>query len=320
MRINQFLFFALIVISPLVVMSAETDTFTKRDEPLADSSEIINKRANQYVQESLNAVNAKSQGCSSEDQLYDELRKYFNNHSKGRLAIEIIKDDSIPKRLVKLDESVYRSWRLFDGIGMGSTLARKSGLTVSPVIKFGQELIGTDKFEHFFGQGFYYFSDNYLKEKGVIRATKVGIIKEKTILGGNKLGNGVFSYGDLSANFNGMRFWNHILQLRDDVLGADHNLGPYIGCEDKKWVQVKQIDFEDYIDASMDEATNCSKFPAKSTAMRFVREVKALGMNCPIDQQKVEELSVKYGKMSKWIINKEGPGAIRYFSEFKNKD
>lgn len=300
------------------VGAAETDTFTARNEPLADSSDIINSRANRYVGYSLKALNSAGEGCV-EEKLYTELRKYFNNHTKGQLTIEIIKDSSIPKRIINLDESVYRSWRPWDGLGMGLTLAKKSGLTVSPVIRFGQELVGTDKFEHMFGQGYYYFADNYLDEKGAVKATKVGVLKEKTILGGNKFGNGVFSYGDLSANFNGMRFWNHILQLREDVLGSSHNIGPYVTCENQKWVQVKKIKFEDYVDASMDEAINCSKYPAESTANRFVSEVKSIGMDCPLDPQKLEEMSAKYGPMSKWIINKDGPGAVKYFGEFKNK-
>jgi len=306
----------LLLISSQFATGAETDTFSKRYEALADGSEIINERANQYIQNSIKALNAQDHNCS-ENLLYKELRKYFNNHTKGRLAIDINEDDAIPRRMVILGESVYKSWRPWDGMGMGLTLAKRSGLTVSSVVKVGNEIVGADKFEHFFGQGFYYFTDGYLEEKGAIRAIKKGIAKEKTILGGNKIGNGVFSYGDLAANFNGMRFWNHILQSREDVLGSDHNLGPYINCENYKWVQVKKLDFRDYIDASMDEAINCSKFPAKATSERFVREVNDLGMKCPIDPKKVEELSAKYGKMAKWIINRDGPGVINYFGEFK---
>lgn len=318
MKKYQFFISIVIGISSQLSIGAETDTFSKRNEPLADSSEIINKRANQYIQNSIKALNVQDHYCS-EDMLYKELRKYFNNHLKGKLAIDIIEDNAIPRRMVILGESVYRSWRPWDGLGMGLTLAKRSGMTVSSVLKIGNELVGADKFEHFFGQGFYYFNDGYLEGKGAIRAIKKGISKEKTILGGNKIGNGVFSYGDLAANFNGMRFWNHVLQLREDVLGSGYNLGPYIECERQKWVQVKELDFRDYMDSSMDEAINCSKFPAKATSERFIREVNDLGIKCPVDQKKVEELSAKYGNMSKWIINKDGPVVIDYFGEFKNK-
>ena len=51
-------------------------------------------------------------------------------------------------------------------------------------------------------------------------------------------GTGVMSYGDLAANFNGMRFWNHILGKRKDILNQD--LGPYVKCKDRKWVVNKK--------------------------------------------------------------------------------
>jgi hypothetical protein len=317
---NKISWMSLIVmlLLPVVALSAETDTFTMRNDPLENSSKIINGRANYYVGLALNDLNSKNTGCN-DGQLYTELRKYFNNHSKGKLTIEIIKASSIPKRLINLENSVYKNWRISDGLGMGFDFAKKAGLSISSVIKIGEELIGTDKFEHFFGQGYYYFSSAYVKNNGVIKAIKLGVFKEKTILGGNRFANGVFSYGDLSANFNGMRFWNHLLMKHDDVLGVDHNIGPYITCTNDKWIQVKQINFEDYIDSSMDEAINCSKFPSQSTANHFVEELRTLGMNCPLDSHRIDELAIKYRSMSKWIINKDGPGAVKYFSEFKNK-
>lgn len=318
MKISYLIFSALLALSFQRAHSSEADGFTKRNEPLADSSEVINHKANQYVQNSLLALNANNSGCVEGD-LYKELRVYFANHLSGKLVKEIFNGNDIPKRVVPLDESVYKDWTPWDGLGMGLKFTKKSGMTIAPIIHFGNEIIGADKFEHFFGQGFYYFTQNYLKEKGYIKAIKTGIMKEKIFLGGNKLGNGVFSYGDLSANFNGMRFWNHILQKHDDILGADRNLGPYISCESNKWVQVKEIDFRDYMDSAMDESINCSKFPTQHTADRFTREVHKLGMACPIDPHKLDELVAKYGALSKWVINKDGTGVIKYFGEYKNK-
>lgn len=300
------------------VMASETDGFTHRYEPLADSSAIINERGDKYVSKALRDLIASESGCN-ETALYAELRKYFANHMKGILVKEILNDDSIPKRPVVLAESVYRNWSPWDGLGMGLTFISRSGITVAPILHLQNEYIGADKFEHFFGQGFDYFTANYLEEKGAVKAVKAGIFREKVFLGGNKFGNGVFSYGDLSANFNGMRFWNHVLQKHDDVLGEEHNLGPYIQCENNKWVQVKKIDFTDYFDASMDESINCSKFPSEATVKKFKKSLADLGMNCPVEPHKLDELVVKYGKMSKWIINRDGNGVISYFDEFKHK-
>lgn len=309
---------ALIVLTIQTAVSSEADGFSRRNEKLADSSEIINLRADLYVNKTIEKLNSENLGCI-DNNLYKELRRYFANHMKGQLVKDILNDQLIPKRILTLDQTVYRNWTPWDGIGMGLTLIQRSGVTLSPMIRFGDEILGADKFEHFFGQGFYYFTDNYIDGKGPIKAIKKGIFKEKIILGGNKIGNGVFSFGDQSANFNGMRFWNHILQKSDDVLGTDNNLGPYIACENNKWVQVKKIDFKDYMDSSMDESINCSKFPTQKTADRFTKEVHRLGLECPIDPKKIDELVAKYGAMSKWIINKDGTGVIKYLNEFKNK-
>lgn len=317
MGISKFLGLGLMLVSGLSY-GAEVDQFTRRDEPLKDSRELLNTKANIAITKSIKLANDKNQGCL-EEPLYAELREYFANHFKGELTKDVLSDPNIEKRIVNLPDSVYQDWSTWDGIGMGFSLFSKKGLTMSGVMRVGDQTIGTDKLEHMFGQGFNYFKKNYLKNKGEVSAVKKGIFGEKFLLGGNKIGNGVFSYGDLGANFNGMRMWNHMLQLRDDVLGADRNIGPYIACENDQWVQVKQIDFADYIDDSMDEAINCAKFPTQKTADKFADRLRIMGMSCPMDQRKVDDLVVKYRQMSKWIINTDGVAKVKYTGEFKNK-
>lgn len=299
--------------------ASEADTFTRRNEALEDATEVINTKANKAIQDSLDNANAKNEDCG-EKNLYTELRVYFNNHMKGKLTIDIIKNVEIPKREIALADSVYGNWSPWDGLGMGLGFMKKTKETLATVVNIDEHMIGIDKFEHMFGQGYFYFSDNYLKNKGVIAAVKNGAMREKTILGGNKIANGVFSYGDLSANFNGMRMWNHMLQLRDDVMGAEYNIGPYVACVNNKWVKVKDIDFKNYIDDSMDEAINCSKFTTQSTVRKFKNNIKERGVSaCPMDQRRLDDMIIKYGPISKWMINKEGPGVVKYFSEFKTK-
>lgn len=312
-----FLLFSVITFSR--VFASEADTFTRRNEALDDSAEIINLKANKAIQSSINSANASNNGCD-EKNLYTNLRVYFNNHMKGKLTIDIINSSEIPKREIALADSVYGNWTPWDGLGMGLGFMKKTKETLATVVKLDEHMVGVDKFEHMFGQGFIYFSDNYLQGKGAVYSARMGAFREKTILGGNKLANGVFSYGDLSANFNGMRMWNHMLQRRDDVLGTDHNIGPYISCENDKWTQVKEIDFRNYIDDSMDEAINCSKFTSESTVTKFKNNIKARGLeNCPVDQRRLDDMVVKYGPSSKWMVNQKGNGVVKYFSEFKTK-
>jgi hypothetical protein len=299
--------------------AAETDQFTRRSEPLEDSSTIINKKANISIQEALKQANLKNDGCR-QDELYAELRKYFANHMSGKLTIDILTDKKLPRRDISLSESVYGTWSPWDGMGLGLFLKKKANVVMSPVVNIGGHTIGTDKFEHMFGQGFYYFTQGYLKGEGVVKAVKSGAFREKFMLGGTRIGNGVYSYGDLSANFNGMRFWNHMLQKYPDPLGSEHDIGPYIACEKNRWVQVKQVDFAYYVDPSMDEGINCSKFPGQKTVNKFVRKVEARGLSCPVDPKLLEEMVIKYKHMAKWMINQEGSGKIKYTGEFSEEN
>ncbi len=144
------------------------------------------------------------------------------------------------------------------------------------------------------------------KNKTLTDVLKNGIFREKSALGGNMVATGVFSYGDLSANFNGMRFWNHMLQKRDDVLGVAYNVGPYVRCEAGKWKTTEfKIDFRNYVDASME-------------SRGFYQ--------CPRDVKLLEQMQTKYNVLmahdptgltiSHWIINMKGLGQVNYFGEF----
>ncbi len=294
------------------VYSAEVDQYTTRHLDLADSSEIVNSRANAHVRTALETL--KDQGCQ-EDLLYSELRKAFANHKNGELTIHMLHAKNFPRSVIGLRESIYADWNSWDGYLLGRPAAAKSPLALGPLLNIDGVRVGTDKFEHLFGRGFMYFKRHYLKGHSLKRVFKFGIRGEKTIFGGNKLATGIFSYADLSANFNGMRFWNHILQLRDDVM-AD-NQGPYVSCIDNKFVQVKDIDFRTYMDESMDESINCPKFASKKTMKKYLSRVEGMGYTCPMSQQTLTDMMTKYGDFSHWILNEEGPGKINYFGEFR---
>ncbi len=318
MKATSFFIIMAFSINTISAFSAEVDQYTLRHLEMKDSSELLNKKANAALKIALVNANNKAKGCS-EKILYKELRSYFSNHVQGKLTKDILADENIVKRYINLNESVYQDWTIWDGLGMGSKFLSKKAVTMSGEMRVGNQYVGVDKLEHMWGQGYSYFEQNYLNEKGEIKAVKTGVAKEKIYLGGNKLGNGVFSYGDLSANFNGMRFWNHMLLKNDDVLGADMNLGPYIICANDKWVHAADIDFRNYIDDSMNESINCSKFPSQHTADKFEDRLRIMGTSCPVNVQKRDDMIGKYRQMAKWMVNKDGVGKVKYTGEFKNK-
>ena len=100
-----------------------------------------------------------------------------------------------------------------------------------------------------------------------------------------------------------MRFWNHVLQKRNDVLEKDKNLGPYVKCIGKKWTLVKEMDWAKYLDDSMDEAINCSQFKSKTMVDKIKKRLNKLQTPikescCPINKGKLKNVILKYGKFA----------------------
>jgi len=326
-----------LILSWTPARAAEADHFSLPEGQIADITAEVNRLSNEGLAAAIADLNAQG-GCDasakSEEVLYERLTDVFSNHKKGQLVLSIIHGD-LPRTVIPLKESVYSEWSIWNGFLLGRKGAAKSPLALFPLIKIGDTVIGVDKLEHMFGMGLRYFKGHYLEEKPLVSVLKGGIFKEKTFLGGNMLATGVFSYADLSANFNGMRFWNHMLQKRDDVLGAQHNAGPYLTCQAGKWVKNEErpIDFRTYVDATMQESMNCSKFATAAGARKFQEALAALQskdksrvFSCPENPGLMDETVKKYeveiagdsrgSKVDHWIINRDGNGKVSYFNEF----
>lgn len=83
-------------------------------------------------------------------------------------------------------------------------------------------------------------------------------LSERTFYG--EYSTGIFSYTDLTANLNGLRFWNEISALKPDPIAFDVIPAPYIRCVDKKWLLSRAFDWQDYIDPIWGEALNCNAY------------------------------------------------------------
>lgn len=335
MKQTLFIFTATSFIFSTQVFSAEADHYTYANSPLEDAADIVNKTANMYLNRALEKLNSESR-CdlsvkAKEEALYKELQKYFANHNHGQLVKDILTGEPFPTRVIPKTESIYGQWQARDGFLLGRKGAEKSQLGLMPLMKIGSINIGVDKLEHMFGMGFHYYKSHYLKQQALYKVLNGGVFREKTTLGGNPIATGVFSYGDLSANFNGMRFWNHILQKHDDILGAAYNRGPYVQCENGSWKTTeKVIDFKYYVDESMDESINCRKLATKGGFEQSKQEMINRGLDpnaCPANTELLQQMLTKYNlkimddpkgrSISNWIINQNGLGMVKYFGEIK---
>jgi hypothetical protein len=324
--INLLTILSVIVVSP--TFASELDSFQKRDQPIENSLPVINSLTDQFLDEAIyeannpqwdlrdfhEFLNSIGNAPCNEKKLYSVMRKYFRNHVQGKLTPEIINSPEIEKIETFIKNSIYQDFKWHESIMLGG-VSKLFGDLAGHMVSVNGLLVGTDKFEHFLGTGFSYFNGLYLTKKNTVMDTlQKGFRLERGHLGART--TGVFSYADLTANFNGMRFWNHVLQYRDDVLGSEFNQGPYITCQNDQWVKVKSIDWSNYIDLAWDEAYNCSKFKTKG----LVKKVKARlhefserenkDLSCPLQLEEIEELTKKYKGLSPYLINSTGHDVI----------
>ncbi len=307
-----FLTTLLVTASFTTLQAAEVDAFTKRFEPVEDTLVPINRLTNELLAKSLERANARGKACN-ERHLYKALRKNFNNQYAGKLPKIIIKSDEFAKIKIPSKESIYRDFTMWDAIVQGGT-SRISD-PIADLMKVNGIMVGTDKFEHFLGSGYRYFKKHYQEGKPLEEALKIGWKAENGILGA--VTTGVMAYADLAANFNGMRFWNHILQQHDDVLGE--NFGPYVACENDQWVVTdKKIDWSNYIDESFDEGINCSRFKNEKVAAKVQVRLEELEANdpegrrysCPMTHDSFNKIANKYGELAPLLINSIGHNAL----------
>ena len=210
-----------------------------------------------------------------------------------------------------------RTYHLLDN---GQALVESAG-EVRRVIPI---LVSSDKFSHFFNRSLGLF-----KRLGAgaeadfdrVLAHNYGL--EASIWGSRS--TGVAAYGDLVANFQGMRFWIH---LREEGLDG-RPLGDPLGQEwatsivecssESRWVQTRALDIRDYLDPAWDEALNCSLMRSGVLLNQVLRRIEALGSedelgrtyDCPVDSGLITEAAADYGRFAPQVINARGHSSLR---------
>lgn len=286
--------------------AAEVDNFTKRDPSLLDSTKKVNEFGNKLFLSIVDKTNKDHPGCD-EEKLYKNLRKEFRNGYIGEFLEYLKGSPDIARYKVPFKQSIYSQFTPKDAIVTG-LLSKRLYDSSASVINIKGHLVGTDKFEHFSGTGYRYFKSYYLEKKSLEETVDIGFSDEYGILGA--WSTGIVSYGDLAAEFNGMRFWNHILQRRDDIL--NENIGPFLECSKGKWLSVKKIDWSYYIDDSWDEAINCSEFRNWTMVAKVKYKLKELSQStgqlikCPLYPERTTLLENKYQQFGQYILNFKG--------------
>jgi hypothetical protein len=315
-----------------VGFAAEIDSVTTRTVKLDNSRALINQIFNQRIREGIEkanqepisivaigdlVLNQEGEYCD-EEVLYRELRKaIFGSNTvawglkgyhldKQLRSLLAMKSYSLP-----LNDSIYRDIDYIEGISLNLK-------ELSDVVDVDDVHIGIDKLGHFFAEGWRYFEMVAFEEKTVYDALAWGKERESGLFGYST--TAIFSYADLVANFNGMRFWNKVLRKQDDPLkGVFANLleRPYVTCDIQildsinasemiwAWEVNTAFDIADYVDGGWDEANNCNSYADPLIEEKVVKRMLDIdpSFTCPYQQQACSAVRERYDEYSRYLLH-----------------
>jgi hypothetical protein len=235
-----------------MAQALESDQFMVLEKELKDISVELNEHVNETVEKTLNWANKKGADKYECEDLQKKAVKKFRGFIVHKIEHWLETEhgqDIYPAVDVGFSsyykDSIYE-WRngwLVRFFPMGRNL------------RVGDVYLGADKLAHFFSTGLRYH-DVYRKalKKGLstteayAKAIDYGVRLEKTILGYWPIG--IFSFGDLEANFQGLLFNENF--CRGEV--------PYLTKDQEGWKLQRKIDLQNYINPYYDETFNPSYF------------------------------------------------------------
>lgn len=226
----------------------ETDQYLALEVELADSAAPVNAYLNRELTEFLDRPAADRLTCEQVPTRF--YRHLFRGLMASRFQKFLKSDPSID---LFPDDLSYREYK------RRSVYRRPSFpyvMPLSPTIRIGEVRFGLDKFGHLFGFGRRYYKRFVRLRSGglpVARAVEAvvrrGLYQELTIVGG--LADGVFSYSDLEANFQGMELARHFCEGER----------PYISRSRGRWKVERRLDLRRYVTPSFDESYYNNHYP-----------------------------------------------------------
>ena len=228
----------------LPALAYETDQYTQRTAHIEDSTEILNAKVNDTLEDIVADWDKGHDEMAFVDAFYRELG---GKHWVDRLERWAINAPEVDKLKVGRYESIFAGqpfWatRVAKFFGTGST------------IRLNEQLIGSDKIGHFISQGRKYYK-RYLESGSEAEAAEHSAFTERAIFG--QMSNGIYSNADLVANYEGHRFFRSLFE--DDIAPGKPAI---LRWDDDRWIIQRPFDWADHVNEYWDEALNINHFDA----------------------------------------------------------
>lgn len=244
MGIRLLLSLLLIFSAPAFVGAYETDQFNNRQQPIKDSTSLMN----QQVTLAIASVLIDTWGDQDEMKIVTGIYyKIGGKHWVDKLERFAMDSSDIERLPTPPHDSIYS--------GQPLHATRVAGLFgVGPTIKINGVLVGTDKLGHFLSQGRKFYR-RWLKMGDERLAAEHSAYTERALFG--QMTTGSYSNADLVANFEGYRFYRSLFE--DGVVAGKPAILQWDGDH---WIMQRPFDFADHVNDYWDEALNINDYDA----------------------------------------------------------
>lgn len=236
------LIFGLSFIVATSAFALETDNYLSWRHDLPDATEDLNLFIQKEIEDVLSSSKNKNLGCK---QVTFKIADRFKTRTGmgGEVFVKwstkYLPEKIYPSNDTYIEQSIYRK----------TPMLLLKHAAIAPNMQAGGIYFGVDKLSHFASTGRRYFKEflNKMKkgfsvEEAENAAIDLGISNEAGILG--LWASGVFSYGDLEANYQGLLFYRKFCLDEKDT---------YLEKVDGHWKLVKVPNVKDYVNPYWDE-------------------------------------------------------------------
>jgi len=233
---------ATLLLAPRLCGAYETDQFTNRLAPLADSTALLDEQVNQSIEEAVVDWKGPRNDWKVVTAIYNDIG---GHHWVDKIERWVMKSEEIERLQPSRRDSIYQGHPLW-----ATRVAAVFG--VGPTIKVNGVLIGSDKLGHFLSQGrkFYRRYQKYLDES---KAAEHSAYTERALFG--QMTTGVYSNADLVANYEGFLFYRSLFE--DDIIPGKSAILAWTG---EGWVIQRSFTWADHVNEYWDEALNINHF------------------------------------------------------------
>ncbi len=237
----------------------ESDQYMNRKQDVADSLLVLNQQVNQAIDKVLRRKRPPTTRKGIARGIWREIGGVYWADKIERWAA---KSHLVDKYEQKRHNSIYRNmpiWatRVNFVFGVGRSF------------KLNGVMVGSDKFGHFFSQGYKYYRRE-LRGDSDSKLLARGAFAERWLFG--HLTTGVYSNADLVANYEGWLFYQSL--FLDDIVSDKSAI---LVWREGKYVKQRPFTWADHVNAYWDEALNPS-FNVPSLNKRLRKSIVAL---CP---------------------------------------